>query len=30
MAEKKEIATDNICYPMPCSLVGVSVAGKPT
>jgi len=30
MAEKKEIGTDNICYPMPCSLVGVNVAGKAT
>ena len=30
MAEKKEIGADNICYPMPCSLVGVNVAGKAT
>jgi flavin reductase (DIM6/NTAB) family NADH-FMN oxidoreductase RutF len=25
-----EVSTESICYPMPCSLVGTKVAGKPT
>ena len=27
--EKIELSTQAICYPMPCSLVGVNVGGKP-
>jgi flavin reductase (DIM6/NTAB) family NADH-FMN oxidoreductase RutF len=27
--EKIEIAPERICYPMPCSLVGANVGGKP-
>jgi flavin reductase (DIM6/NTAB) family NADH-FMN oxidoreductase RutF len=27
--EKIELNTQTICYPMPCSLVGVNVGGKP-
>jgi flavin reductase (DIM6/NTAB) family NADH-FMN oxidoreductase RutF len=27
--EKIELSTQTICYPMPCSLVGVNVGGKP-
>jgi len=27
--EKIQMSTETICYPMPCSLVGVNVGGKP-
>ena len=27
--EKIELSAKTICYPMPCSLVGVNVGGKP-
>ena len=27
--EKIQLSTQTICYPMPCSLVGVNVGGKP-
>jgi flavin reductase (DIM6/NTAB) family NADH-FMN oxidoreductase RutF len=27
--EKKEVTIETICYPMPCSIVGVNVEGKP-
>jgi flavin reductase (DIM6/NTAB) family NADH-FMN oxidoreductase RutF len=27
--EKTELNTQTVCYPMPCSLVGVNVGGKP-
>lgn len=26
--DKKEVGTERICYPMPCSLIGANVAGK--
>ena len=27
--EKNKLSTESICYPMPCSLVGANVGGKP-